>query len=58
MLSKYPQYVYIVFYKTDYGNYEAYGYSPIASEVIVESENRNAYPVRGIVDKDYYELIN
>lgn len=58
MKTRYPKYVHFAFIKTDYGNYEALGYYPIDYGGVIEDKNKNSYPIEGILDGYYYQIID
>lgn len=58
MKNKYPEVVYFVFNYITTGLYEIVGYYPVGEIEIVSSENKNAYPLKGVHDGFYFELIN
>lgn len=58
MKKKYPGYVYFKFIGNAAGIFEILGYHPVGEIEIVSSENKNAYPLKGVYDAFYFELIN
>ena len=56
-MSKYPNYINFYFTDTGYGNYQVLA-MPIEYSGIVKSKNKDRYPINGIKDKFWYELIN
>ena len=54
--SKYPNYIDFEFIKTEYGTYQVLA-TPIEYVEVVKSNNKDQYPINGIKDKFWYELI-
>lgn len=58
MKKKYPGCIYFEFIGNAVGMFEILSYYPVGEIEIVSSENKNAYPLKGVYDGFYFELIN